>query len=94
MDDVKEKRCPFRVFREKTSFKYSGAEATTEKFEPCIGEECAAYYLGGCIRLPPPYLLANGEISEADLEKLLEEMRNTPIMVLSSEEAKKEEIPW
>lgn len=77
MADVKEKLCPFRVFREKTHFQYSQGEATTEKFYDCLGEKCAAYYKGGCLRLIPPALLIDdGNMSLADAEKLQEEMRN------------------
>lgn len=87
MEDVKEKRCPFRVFREKTLFKYSGAEATTEKFEDCLGEKCAAYYRGGCMRLTPPALVVNGEgFTDAVIDRLCEYTRNEPLMVATGAE--------
>ena len=77
MGDVKEKCCPFLVFREKTHFKYSQAEVTTEKFHDCMGEKCAAYYQGGCLRLvPPAIVVGDGVVSASDVKKLREEMRN------------------
>lgn len=87
MADVKEKCCPFRVFREKTHFHHSQGEATTEKFYDCLGEKCAAYYKGGCLRLIPPALVIDdGTMSLDDAQKLQEELRNAQIMPAPSAE--------
>lgn len=82
MEDVKNKRCPFRVCKiEHPPILRGQGAAVTEEFYNCMGEECAAYYKGGCMRLIPPVLEIDAkEISYADLEKLWEEMRNAPIM--------------
>lgn len=96
MADVKEKCCPFRVFREKTHFKYSQGEATTEKFYDCLGEKCAAYYTGVCMRLMPPALVIGdspirmrADLADADIKKLREELSKAPIMPV-----KPGEMPW
>ena len=93
MVDVKNKLCPFRVFREKTHFKYSEADATTEKFYDCLGEKCAAYYQGGCQRLVPPALVIGDsplrwreDLTDAEIEKMLEELKKAPLMAMPSTE--------
>lgn len=70
MADVKEKLCPFRVFRKKTHFKHSQGETTTEKFYDCLREKCAAYYKGGCLRLPPPEYTMRANLTDQELLQL------------------------
>lgn len=88
MEDVKEKRCPFRVCKVEHPAVLRGQGATvTEEFYDCMGKECAAYYNGGCMRLIPPALVVNGEgFTDADIEKLREDMRNAPLMAAPSTE--------
>ena len=57
MADVKDKACPFRVrtvYRD-TVIRGRGP-STAQEFHPCLGEGCAAYYQGACLRLLPPMM--------------------------------------
>ena len=94
MGDVKEKRCPFLVHREKTSFKYSCAEVTTEQFNPCIGEKCAAYCRGTCIRLPLPFLVADREMTDEEFRELADYIRDSPPTPTTVLDQKWGGIPW
>lgn len=81
MEDVKQKFCPFLVIREyRSEFRRVLGIPFVENFQLCKGKECAAYYRGGCLRLVPPALVIDGNnISDADIEKLREELK-APIM--------------
>lgn len=88
MEDVKQKFCPFLVIREnKAEFMRVLGLAFTENFQLCKGKDCAAYYRGGCLRLVPPALVIGDsplrmrtDLTDADIEKLCEELKNAPIM--------------
>ena len=78
MEDVKNKRCPFRVCTVERPPMLRGTGTTViQEFYNCMGEECAAYYAGGCMRLIPQAQVVNGEgVTYADMEKLRNYMRN------------------
>ena len=58
MEDVKEKACPFRVHSVQHMPMLRGnGPSTTQEFYPCMGEGCAAYYRGMCMRLSPPAMV-------------------------------------
>lgn len=56
-DDGNFKACPFRIFHQEHMAITIGSSGSggsyTEKFYPCIGQECAAYHVGVCLRLIP-----------------------------------------
>ena len=57
MADVKDKACPFRVHRVDVTPSLTGIKLfCSEEFAPCMGEGCAAYYRGACLRLMPPIM--------------------------------------
>lgn len=46
------KACPYRIYTEEHPALLRGQNScTTQVFYPCIGEECAAYHVGICLRL-------------------------------------------
>ena len=97
MEDVKEKRCPFRVCKVEHPALLRGRGATvTEEFYYCMGKECAAYCEGGCLRLVPHALeIGNSplgmrvDLTDAEIENLREEMRNAPPTLVHPGE-----VPW
>ena len=94
MDDVKEKRCPFRVLKAEHPAMLRGHGSTvTEEFYQCMGEECAAYYRGICLRLQPPFSVADREMTDEERQQILEYIRNSPVVPLSTFD-QKGEIPW
>lgn len=57
MADAKDKACPFRVHSVQHMPMLRGnGPSTTQEFYPCMGEGCAAYYQGACLRLMPPIM--------------------------------------
>lgn len=88
MEDVKEKRCPFRVCQvERPPMLRGNGTTVIQEFYHCMGEECAAYYRGGCLRLVPPALVIGdsplrmrADLTDEEVEKLREELRKAPIM--------------
>lgn len=48
------KACPFRVYhQEHLPITIGSGSSSTEQFYPCMGEECAAYHVGVCLKLVP-----------------------------------------
>lgn len=46
------KACPYRVYtQEHKAMMKGGSDFITQEFYACIGEECAAYHVGICLRL-------------------------------------------
>ncbi len=46
------KACPFRIFREEhLPITIGSGRSYTELFHPCMGEKCAAFHVGVCLRL-------------------------------------------
>ena len=82
MEDVKGKCCPFLVRRiEHPPVLKGHGTIVVDEFLPCHGKDCAAYYRGGCLRLVPPALVIGEDLTDKDLEKLREELKNAPIML-------------
>lgn len=80
MEDVKDKACPFRVHSVQHMPMLRGnGPSTTQEFYPCMGDGCAAYSQGACLRLSPPALVIDDGISNDDLKEIQEHIRNSEI---------------
>ncbi len=97
MEDVKEKHCPFRTYRIKDPGFLGYA---SEGFHRCMGEKCAAYYKGGCLRLGFPALMIGdsplrmrADLTDAEIEKLREEMSKSANHSYNLEQESVEVIP-
>lgn len=59
------KPCPFRVHGERTaSWTVAGEYYYNETFMPCMGEKCAAYWNGRCMRDGANFPMLEGEEDE------------------------------
>ncbi len=95
MKDVKEKRCPFRVCKvERPQMLRGNGTTWTEEFCFCMGEECAAYYPGGCLRLQPPAYTMRANLTGQELQVLRNDLlRGGQIMPYNPEQESAELIP-
>lgn len=51
-DDESFKACPYRVITEEyKAFTVGTGDTVVQEFYPCMGEGCAAYHAGVCLRL-------------------------------------------
>ena len=88
-------KCPFRVCKVEHPPMLRGHGPTiTEEFYACLGEECAAFYDGICLRLNPPEYTINKRLTDKELQALKNEMLSAgQIMVASADPADVQIIP-
>ena len=60
-DDGSFKACPYRVITEEhKAIAVGTGDCVTQRFYPCLGENCAGYHAGICLRLQG--VLTAGEV--------------------------------
>lgn len=67
-------KCPFRIYGDKTDFIHAHTSHIRENFPDCLGEECAAFYDGICLRLNPPEYIINKRLTDKELQTLENEL--------------------
>lgn len=95
MENKPVKKCPFRVCKiEHPPMLRGSGTIFTDEFYDCIGEACAAYYPGGCLRLGPAAITLNTtDYGPEEWRKLGDMLNEGHIMACPAEESSVEIIP-